>query len=56
MKYKCPTCKLEGNYKGKKIYVEEYNQYTSCSRCKTSIQIQKIKKEVQDENGTRQSI
>jgi len=44
MKLKCSRCKKEWEYSGSIKPKEEYPQYTSCPRCKTSIKIQIIKK------------
>jgi len=43
MQLKCPRCKLEWEYTGKKKPKKEYPQYTACSRCKTSVKLEEMK-------------
>lgn len=40
MKLICKRCKKEWEYKGLIKPKEDYPQYTSCPRCKSSIKIQ----------------
>ena len=44
LKLKCGRCKKEWEYSGE-IIPEDYPQYTSCPRCKTSVKIQKDQEE-----------
>ena len=43
----CPRCKKIWNYKGKKIAVKEYPQYTSCGRCYAPVKIPYSPKDIE---------
>lgn len=47
MKLNCKRCLKEWDYNGA-ITPKDYPQYTSCPRCKTSVQIPQKQKEVID--------
>ena len=49
MKIKCKRCKNEWDYNGNKIkLMKKYPQYVSCSKCNTSVKLER-RNMVQDE-------
>lgn len=44
MELRCKRCKKEWEYKGKIKHIDDYPQYTSCPRCKSSVKVEVEKK------------